>query len=228
MRCICWAWCASIGRSLADAVGYLTRAARERPDDAQVTLSSGHRAAGTEAVPAGGAASAARGCAAARRSRARSTTSATRLPAWAARGGDRSAIGRCWRSMPAMHRRTTIWAARWPRWIGWRRRLPAFARRWNMRRRYRCRTGWPMCMPAWARRWSVSGATTRRSPPAARSPHSSRRWRSGTKAWSCCCSAATPRDGGNTKAAGASPTMIRRARMRVYRSWRRSPASASC
>ena len=30
MRCICWAWCLD-RKQLADAVGYLTRATRERP-----------------------------------------------------------------------------------------------------------------------------------------------------------------------------------------------------
>ena len=72
------------------------------------------------------------------------------------------------------------------------------------------------------------GRTTRRSTRAARSPRIGRNWRRGTKAWSCCCSAATTKAGASTKAAGASPVTIRRAPMRVCRTWPRLPAGACC
>ena len=41
MRCICWAWCVSIASSWLMRSSYLTRAVRERPDDAQVNYHLG-------------------------------------------------------------------------------------------------------------------------------------------------------------------------------------------
>ncbi len=50
MRCICWVWCILTESSSADAVDYLTRAVRERPDDAQVHYHLGTALLGTETL----------------------------------------------------------------------------------------------------------------------------------------------------------------------------------
>ena len=171
MRCICWAWCASIARSLADAVGYLTRAARERPDDAQVNYHLGTALLGLKLYAPGGSGAAARGRAAARRcwraQQSRQCARRQRTP----RRGDRvlsaGAGDATPAHVPARFNLGRSLAAAGPAGRGGAelsRGAGACAADDRSGPAGRC-TRQPR-----RRRWSGWGATTRRSPRAARSP----------------------------------------------------------
>ena len=201
---------------LADAVGYLTRAARERPDDAQVNYHLGTALLGLKLYEQ--AAAALRRAVALRPGDAGTLNNLGNALAGSGRHDEAIACYRQVLAIDAGHvparfnlGRSLAALDRLDEAVASFRAALAHAPRTSMR------TGWPICTRISARRWSVSGAMTRRSPHAVPSPRSDRTWRSGMKAWSCCCSAAMPRAGGNTKAAGASPTMVRRARMRACR-----------
>ena len=148
---------------LADAIGYLTRAVCERPDDAQANYHLGTALLGLKLTGRRSSA-AARGRAAARRHGALNNLG----NALAGSGRHDEAIDvfvACWRSMPAMCRHASISVGRCWRWTGSTRRWPTFSaalahapadidpdRLADIHAESR------------RRRWSVSGAMTRRSP----------------------------------------------------------------